>query len=94
MVRTLLIAFLWLFVTLKSEKKILQQNMYILRCLKNTRDLDIFDFVSFRSCNKSLRNFDYWTLDVPFKSNRNFEEFIFYSDLSPMERTTSQHWGF
>ena len=65
--------------------------MYILRCLKNTHDLDIFDFVSFRSCNKSLRNFDYWTLDVPFKWNRNFEEFIFYSDLSPMERTTSQH---
>ena len=33
---------------------------------KNIRDLDIFVYVSLRSCDKPLRNIDYLTVDVPF----------------------------
>ena len=48
-------------------------------------NLDILDFVSFRSCNKPsiLRNVDYLTLDVPFSRTETFH------GRSLMEWTTS-----
>ena len=37
-------------------------------------NLDILDCVSFRSCNKPLRNVDqYLTLDVPFSETETFK---------------------
>ena len=53
---------------------------------KNMYNLDILDFVSFRSCNKPLRNVNYLTLDVPFSRTETFlKEFIFHPGLSLMK---------
>ena len=35
-------------------------------------NLDILDFVSFRTCNKPLRKIDYQTLNVPFSRTESF----------------------
>ena len=41
--------------------------IYFFQCLMNTVcKLNIFDYISFRSCSKPLRNVDHLTLDVPF----------------------------
>ena len=40
-------------------------------------NLDILAFVSFRSCNKPLRNVDYLTLDVPFSRTETFNNSFF-----------------
>lgn len=58
---------------------------------KNIRDLDIFVYVSLRSCDKPLRNIDYLTIDVPFSRTETLKNSFFYSGLSRMERITSQH---
>ena len=44
---------------------------------KNIHDLDIFSDVSFRSCDKPLRNIDYLTLDVPFSRTETFKNYFF-----------------
>jgi len=36
-------------------------------------NLDILDFVSFRTCNKPLRKIDYLTLNVPFSRTESFK---------------------
>ena len=41
--------------------------IYFFKCFKKIYKLNIFDYVSFRSCIKLLRNIDYLTLDVPFR---------------------------
>ena len=41
--------------------------IYFFKCFKKIYTLIIFDYVSFRSCIKLLRNIDYLTLDVPFR---------------------------
>lgn len=39
--------------------------------------LDIFDYVSFRSCGKSLRNVDHLTLNIPFSRTESFRNSYF-----------------
>ena len=58
---------------------------------KNIRDLDIFVYVSLRSCDKPLRNIDYLTIDVPFSRTETLKNSFFYSGLLRMERIISQH---
>ena len=53
---------------------------FLFKCLKNIYKLNIFDYVSFRSCTRPLRNVDHLTLDVPFSRTG-----VFCSDLSPVE---------
>ena len=45
-------------------------------------NLDILNFVSFRSCNKPLRNVDYLTLDVPFSRTETFKNSFFIRSRS------------
>ena len=58
---------------------------------KNIRDLDIFVYVSLRSCDKPLRNIDYLTVDVPFSRTETLKNSFFYSGFLHMERIISQH---
>ena len=58
---------------------------------KNIHDLDIFVYVSLRSCDKPLRNIDYLTVDVPFSRTETLKNSFFYSSLLRMERIISQH---
>ena len=39
--------------------------------------LNIFDYASFRSCTKPLRNVDHLTLDVPFSRTDVFKDSFF-----------------
>ena len=57
--------------------------LFFFKCFKNQYILNIFNYVSFRSCEKSIRNVDHLTLD------RSIQQFLFYTDLSPMEQFTS-----
>ena len=43
----------------------------------NICKLNIFDCVSFRSCNKPLRNIDQLTLDIPFSRTDVFKHSFF-----------------
>ena len=63
--------------------------VFFFKCLKNIYKLNIFDYVSFRSCTKPLRNVDHLTLDVPFSRTDVFKNLFFCSDLSSVERFTS-----
>ena len=47
-------------------------------------NLDILDFVSFRSCNKPLRNVDYLTLDVPFSRTESFKNSFFIRSIASL----------
>ena len=40
--------------------------VFFFKCFKNIYKLNIFNYVSFRSCIKPLRNVDHLALDVPF----------------------------
>ena len=40
-------------------------------------NLDILDYVSFRTCNKPLRKIDYLTLNVPFSRTESFKNSYF-----------------
>ena len=51
--------------------------VYFFKCFKNIRKLNIFDYVSFRSCIKPLRNVDHLTLDVPFSKTDVFKNSFF-----------------
>ena len=43
--------------------------VFFLKCLKHIYKLNLFDYVSFRSCTKPLRNIDHLTLNVPFQQD-------------------------
>ena len=47
------------------------------KCFKNIFKLNIFNYVSFRSCIKPLRNVDHLTLDVPFSRTDVFKNSFF-----------------
>ena len=55
--------------------RVIHDLFFFSKYFKNIHDLDIFDYiyVSFRSCIESLRNIDYWTLDVPFSRSETFK---------------------
>lgn len=60
---------------------------------KNIRDLDIFVYVSLRSCDKPLRNIDYLTVDVPFSRTETLKNSFFTRVCRAWKKTTSQHQG-
>ena len=51
--------------------------VFFFKCLKNIYKVNIFDYVSFRSCTKPLRNVDHLTLDVPFSRTGVFKNSFF-----------------
>jgi len=51
--------------------------VFFFKCFKNMYNLDILDFVSFRTCNKPLRKIDYLTLNVPFSRTESFKNSYF-----------------
>ena len=51
--------------------------VYLFKCFKNIYKLNIFDYVSCRSCIKPLRNVDHLTLDVPFSRTDVFKNSFF-----------------
>ena len=51
--------------------------VFFFKCFKNMYNLDILDFVSFRTCNKPLRKIDYLTLNVPFGRTESFKNSYF-----------------
>ena len=59
--------------------RVIHDLFFFSKYFKNIHDLDIFDYiyVSFRSCIESLRNIDYWTLDVPFSRSETFKNSFF-----------------
>ena len=50
---------------------------YFFKCFKNIYKLNIFNYVSFRSCIKLLRNVDHLTLDVPLSRTDVFKNSFF-----------------
>ena len=50
---------------------------FFLKCLKNTYKLNIFDYVSFRSCTKPLRNVEHLTLNFPLSRTDVFKNSFF-----------------
>ena len=55
----------------------INDSVYFFKCFKNICKLNIFDYVSFRSCIKPLRNVDHLTLDVPFSKTDVFKNSFF-----------------
>ena len=51
--------------------------VFFFKCFKNIYKLNIFNYVSFRSCIKPLRNVDHLTLDVPFSRTDVFKNSFF-----------------
>ena len=51
--------------------------VYFFKCFKNIYKLNIFDYVSFCSCIKPLRNVDHLTLEVPFSRTDVLENSFF-----------------
>ena len=51
--------------------------VFFFKCFKNIEKLNIFDYVSFCSCIKPLRNVDNLTLDVPFSRTDVFKNSFF-----------------
>ena len=51
--------------------------VYFFNCFKNMYKLNIFDYVSFRSCIKPLKHVDHLTLDFPFSRTDVFKNSIF-----------------
>ena len=51
--------------------------VFFFKCFKNMYNLDILDFVSFRTCKKPLRKIDYLTLNVPFSRTESFKNSYF-----------------
>ena len=47
--------------------------VFFFKCLNNIYKLNIFNYVSSRSCTKQLRNVDHLTLDVPFSRTDVFK---------------------
>ena len=51
--------------------------LFFFKCFKKPYILDIFNYVSFRCCEKSIRNVDYFTLNVPFSKTEAFKDSYF-----------------
>ena len=51
--------------------------VFFFKCFKNIYKLNIFNYVSFRSCIKPLRNVDHLTLYVPFSRTGVFKNSFF-----------------
>ena len=61
---------------LKYRREI-HDSVFFFKCLKNIHKLNIFDYVSFRSCTKPLRNVDHLSRDVPFSRTDVFMNSVF-----------------
>lgn len=51
--------------------------IFFFKCFRNICLVDIFDYVSFRSCGKPLRNVDHLTLKIPFSRTESFKNSYF-----------------
>jgi hypothetical protein len=51
--------------------------IFFFKCFKNIYAVDIFEYISFRSCCKSLRNVDHLTLAIPFSRTEAFKNSYF-----------------
>ena len=47
--------------------------LFFFKCFKNLCSVNILNYVSFRSCDKPLRNVDYLTLNVPFSKTEAYK---------------------
>ena len=61
---------------LKYRRKI-NDLVFFFKCLKNPYKLNIFNYISFRSRTKPLRNVDFLTIDVPFSRTNVFKNSFF-----------------
>ena len=61
----------------RKTSSLLHQVKVFFKCLRNIHMSNIFDYVSFRSCTKPLRNVDHLTLDVPFSRTDVFKNSCF-----------------
>ena len=61
----------------RKTSSLLHPVKVFLKCLRNIHMSNIFDYVSFRSFTKPLRNVDHLTLDVPFSRTDVFKNSCF-----------------
>ena len=51
--------------------------VFFYRCLKDTYVIDIFQYISFRSCTRSIRSVDHLSLNIPFCRTEAFRNSYF-----------------
>ena len=58
-------------------RRLISDLVFLLKCIKSIGDVDVFSYVSFRSCGRPLRNIDHLTLQVPFSRTEAFKNSYF-----------------
>ena len=51
--------------------------VFLFKCIKGICDIDVFSYVSLRSCSRPLRDIDHLTLQVPFSRTEAFRNSYF-----------------
>jgi hypothetical protein len=62
---------------LQNRREINDIIFFFFKCFKNIYAIDIFEYISFRSCCTSLRNVDHLTLAIPFSRTKAFKNSYF-----------------